>query len=100
MKRDSLPAEQQRISSVPEICEFGRCRPGDIIVLACDGVFDVLSSKVVADMALQGLSGRGDPTTVVKEVVGRALQAGSRDNVTCLAAQLLSGLGPLRQSTF
>jgi len=108
MKQDSRRSfQQQRITCMPDIYEYGDCRPGDIVVLACDGAFDVLSSQAVADVAIKELSAgsmgciKGDPATVVKEVVNRALQSGSRDNVTCLGAQILGGHppSPLRQVT-
>ncbi|CAK8989775.1 unnamed protein product [Durusdinium trenchii] len=43
----ALLPEQQKVSAVPEVYEF-ECESGDAIVLACDGVFDVLSSSKVA----------------------------------------------------
>lgn len=86
--RPSLPPERQMVSMVPDVYEF-RCWPGDIIVLACDGVFDVMSSGGVGRLASRLLAGSsGDPAAAARGVVLKALDLGSTDNVSCLVVQV------------
>ena len=48
-------------------------------VLACDGVFDVLSDQQVCDLVLEHW---GDPAAAASTVVRTALSTGSGDNLT------------------
>lgn len=43
-KSEELPQEQQMITSCPDVYTWV-CTPGDIVVLACDGIFDVLTNE-------------------------------------------------------
>ena len=43
-KSEDLPQEQQMITSCPDVYTWV-CTPGDIVVLACDGIFDVLTTS-------------------------------------------------------
>lgn len=43
-----LPAEQQMITSCPDVYTW-ECKEGDIVVLACDGIFDVKTNEEVID---------------------------------------------------
>merc|ERR1712050_259204 len=54
------------------------------IVLATDGVFDVLSNQEVVDMALRHWS---DPEEAAKNIVRSAYKRGSEDNLTVLVIQ-------------
>jgi len=90
-----LAPERQKISSQPDVYEV-TCRRGDMLVLACDGAFDVMTSLEVAALARQklGLSGPeaperpGDPAVAAEAVVQAALDRGTMDNVTCVVVQL------------
>jgi len=91
----SRAPEAQRISPLPDVYDL-EVRGGDVIVLACDGVFDVLSSEEAAALAL-GALGTGEATgasgaaagAAAEAVVHAALAHGTGDNVTCVVAQLL-----------
>eukprot|EP00406_Dinophysis_acuminata_P074608 CAMPEP_0179257578 /NCGR_PEP_ID=MMETSP0797-20121207/24861_1 /TAXON_ID=47934 /ORGANISM="Dinophysis acuminata, Strain DAEP01" /LENGTH=516 /DNA_ID=CAMNT_0020965561 /DNA_START=154 /DNA_END=1704 /DNA_ORIENTATION=+ len=88
----SRPPERQKVSPLPDACEFA-CWPGDIVVLACDGVFDVLTSAEVAGLVCSELpagtsAAAPDLALVAKAVVDEALRRNTLDNVTCLVAQL------------
>lgn len=46
MKADpSRPPERQKISALPDVYDLV-CRPGDVLLLACDGVFDVMTARI------------------------------------------------------
>ncbi|CAJ1340871.1 unnamed protein product [Effrenium voratum] len=81
----ALLPEQQKVSAVPEVYEF-EAEAGDAIVLACDGVFDVLSSdKALVSPGLQ----KKEPSAAATAVVQAALaDPRQQDNVTCVVALL------------
>ncbi|CAJ1422036.1 unnamed protein product [Effrenium voratum] len=83
----ALLPEQQKVSAVPEVYEF-EAEAGDAIVLACDGVFDVLSSDKVAALVSPGLQ-KKEPSAAATAVVQAALaDPRQQDNVTCVVALL------------
>lgn len=91
-----LPPHKQKVSIVPEVVEV-ECRCGDLVVLACDGAFDVLSSLEVAAIARQALADHQDTLDVqsalekaAAAVVNEALLRRTMDNVTCVVVKILS----------
>jgi len=88
----TLLPEQQKVSPLPDIYEI-ECQGGDIVVLACDGAFDVLESSEVSALVCKAIAEDGaseDLSHVAKAVVEEALKRGSTDNVTCVVVQLLA----------
>lgn len=84
----ALLPEQQKVSSVPDVFEFD-CTYGDAVVLACDGVFDVLSSTDVAKLVGKSLAENSDPALAAEALVRKAVRApGQGDNCTCVVALL------------
>lgn len=77
----------RKVISVPDVSIF-EARAGDVLVLATDGVLDVLSGSEVITLAVQGLKAAGDAVEAAADVVWAALQANTQDNVTCLVIQL------------
>lgn len=74
----------------PEIGCFS-CSDSEFLVLACDGVFDVLENsrvvKIVADCIAQG-KGESTPDCCAGKVVQEAFLKGSRDNISCMVVFL------------
>ncbi|CAE7781426.1 unnamed protein product, partial [Symbiodinium sp. CCMP2456] len=58
-KDTSLEPGARKVSATPDICEFDAA-PGDVLVLASDGVLDVVSSPQVAALAVRGVQGNSD----------------------------------------
>lgn len=87
-------AHEQKVSNEPEIVEASELAPGSLLLLACDGVWGVMSSKEVAAKVLELLS--TDPARdledVAAEVVRLSLELGSKDNLTVLLVHLVGGL--------
>eukprot|EP00435_Cladocopium_sp_Y103_P013409 s1594_g3.t1 len=77
----------RKVSPVPDVSIL-EAKAGDVLVLATDGVLDVLSSSEVIALAVQGLKPTGDAVEAAADVVWAALQANTQDNVTCLVIQL------------
>jgi len=54
------------------------------LILACDGVWDVVPSQDAVDL----ISGDSDPTLMAKKLLVQAIKAGSTDNITVLVVIL------------
>ncbi len=67
----------------PELGSFGVNR-GDVLLLSSDGFHDVLSQDAVASF----LTDHADLDELVQRLIGAALEAGSRDNITVVAARV------------
>ena len=59
----------------------------DFLVMASDGLWDVLKNKDVCDMCYSPFS-QGSPQVIADELVQAALMRGSMDNVTCIVVRL------------
>ena len=62
-------------------------REDDFLVMASDGLWDVLRNKDVCDMCY-GLAATHRPQQIAEELVQAALGRGSMDNVTCIVVRL------------
>lgn len=68
-----------------------RLESGDeFLILASDGLWDVISSQSACDAARQLMSGGASPAEISRILVEKALELGSMDNVTCLVVDLRS----------
>ena len=64
----------------------------NLLILACDGVYDVLSSQKAVEAALDGLSQGGSLNESASAVVRTAYNNGSEDNLSCIVVMLNMGL--------
>lgn len=60
----------------------------EFLILACDGLWDIFSSQEAVDMVTLSLKSGASEEDAAKNLVNKALQGGSRDNVTALVAVL------------
>lgn len=74
-----LNPERPILSNVPDISSLRLEEKDLLVVLACDGVWDVLSDQRVVDLALEHW---GNPQAAAAAIVRKALSAGSQDNLT------------------
>lgn len=86
-----------KVTAVPEVQTVMHCVPGDWLLLACDGVFDVMENEEVYHFITSRLGGSPmgsiDGGVVVTELLHHVLEKGSKDNCTALLVQLLEGNG-------
>jgi len=88
-KKTGGPGQEDRpVTANPEFGEF-ECNEDDFLLLVCDGVSEgsfpnVDVVKFVADM----LREKCDPGLAARGVCHRAVETGSRDNITCMVVLL------------
>jgi len=76
---------EHKISCVPDVTSFS-AKTGDIVFLACDGIFDVMSNEeVVAFISSTDLS---DVGTVCADLLTHVLEKGSKDNCSAMIVVL------------
>lgn len=104
--RTKAPAEC-KVTAVPEVSTT-RCRAGDWLLLACDGIFDVVSNEEVRDFVssrLQAASsvsrdsegGIGSSTLgwqIAAQLINICVERGSKDNCTAMLIQMVQATEP------
>jgi serine/threonine protein phosphatase PrpC len=81
-KRARKSLEEQAVTSVPEIIEEKRHADDEFLVVACDGLWDVLGNESVLEfVATRDLS---DLSGIAQALVSYAVEIGSMDNVTAV----------------
>jgi len=80
----STTAGSMVVTSEPEISKVTITENMDFMVLACDGLWDVLSGQDVIKKVYELLLQHKDATLVCQKLVQMALDAESRDNVSCM----------------
>lgn len=82
LKDPALPHEDRLVSCVPELFSWPT-QKGDVLVIACDGIWDVLSEEDVGAALLATC----DLAQRARLICDKALQT-STDNVSCIVAEL------------
>jgi len=77
------------VISVPYIKSFDLSDLSSHLIIACDGVWDVLPDQMVASL----IKNQPDPVKSSKLVRERALQSGSNDNISVIVIQLYPLIG-------
>ncbi|HBE45327.1 MAG TPA: hypothetical protein DDW17_07755 [Deltaproteobacteria bacterium] len=72
------------VSPEPRIVEGYLGKENDYAVLACDGVWDVLTPEAVMDIIRK----RGEPRQGADDIIARALFEGSTDNITVIVLDM------------
>ena len=87
----SLPEREQRVSCIPEIKIVERSGDDDVLLLACDGLWDVMSNEQSMTAVREMFSeGEFEPALIAEEMLDLSLQMGSKDNISAVAL-LLTG---------
>jgi len=96
-RRNDLPPHEQKVTCIPDIKIIERSPEDDVLILACDGLWDVMSSSesvlFVRDIFR---SGERDMKLVAEEMLDLALDKGSKDNISAIVIRLSGAeLGPV-----
>jgi serine/threonine protein phosphatase PrpC len=79
------------VTAVPHITETDLSSVGDapFLILACDGVWDVISDQEAVDLIMAGFKEKQGPDSdAAKRLVMTALERGSGDNITAIVVFL------------
>ncbi|XP_034463706.1 protein phosphatase 1B isoform X1 [Hippoglossus hippoglossus] len=80
---DGKGPTEQLVSPEPEVYEMIRATEQDqFVVLACDGIWDVMTNEELCDFVKSRLEVSDDLERVCNEVVDTCLHKGSRDNMS------------------
>lgn len=91
--------EDHPVSAAPEVCEL-TCDASDFLVLVCDGISEgEFPNREVVKLAAEELkrsaaAGEADPGAAAAAVCRKALETGSKDNLSCLVVLLGGGACP------
>lgn len=72
------------LSGEPELHESSLTQEDEFLVMACDGLWDVMSSQCAITMVRKSLLNHNDPELCSRELVKEALERNSCDNLTVL----------------
>jgi len=80
----SLPATMQLVSPEPDLDIIERSVDDEFLILACDGIWDVMSNQEVVDYITSRLLVHSDLKKVCEELLETCLAKGSRDNMSVI----------------
>ncbi|RYR40978.1 hypothetical protein Ahy_A09g046720 isoform B [Arachis hypogaea] len=93
-----LPAEKQIVSAEPDITSIELCDDDEFLVIACDGIWDCMSSQQLVDFIHDKLKEENKLSAVCEMVFDRCLAptAGGEgcDNMTMILIQFKTPLNP------
>lgn len=83
--RDDLSDLQQLVSPQPDVTCRERNRAADnYIVVACDGIYDVMANEEIAEFCTDRLISTTEQNTVPGTLLDLCLHKGSRDNMSAI----------------
>lgn len=87
--RNDLPASSQQVSPVPDIKIEPRDGSEEFLIIACDGIWDVMSNEEICHIIRQLLQlGEKDLGLIAEELIDQCLGLGSRDNMSAIIIAL------------
>ncbi|KAF7843178.1 putative protein phosphatase 2C 60 [Senna tora] len=94
----SLPAEKQIVTADPDITSVELCEDDEFLVIACDGIWDCMSSQQLVDFIGAQLKTENKLSVVCEKVFDRCLAPASGgegcDNMTMILIQFKSFSSP------
>jgi serine/threonine protein phosphatase PrpC len=96
-KDDKLPPQNCKVTCVPDTMAYKRTPRDELLLLCCDGVWDVMSNENCRECAMEIFSeGETRLGLVCEELIDTCLSQGSRDNMSVVMvafAGLQIGIG-------
>jgi len=86
--KDYVKDKPSVLIAEPSLKEIPLEEEDQFLVLACDGLFDVMVHQEVVDFVLERFERNLDTTQSSKELVEAAYEKGSTDNITVLIVDL------------
>lgn len=87
--RDDLGVHEQKVTCIPDIKILSRTPQDEVLVLACDGLWDVFSSEdAIAAIREIFASGESDIALTTEEMLDLSLNVGSKDNISAVLLRL------------
>ncbi|KFD53010.1 hypothetical protein M513_06126 [Trichuris suis] len=72
-RNDEKPVEEQIVIAVPDVCCWHLSDKDEFVVLACDGIWDVLSNQEVVDFCRERIAVEKEPDMICEELLTRCL---------------------------
>ena len=86
--KNDIPLKNQAVTAFPDVTVIPKSETEQILILASDGVWDVLSSAMASGMAWNMRQEGAPAYRVAQNIVDNALRGGSKDNVSCIVVYL------------
>lgn len=83
-----LPLKNQMVTAFPDVTEIPRSDLPSILILASDGVWDVVSSSEASVIAWSIRNSGRDALRAAQTIVENAIRKGTKDNVSCIVSFL------------
>ena len=85
----------------PELCTHQLCPSDEFILLACDGIYDVMSNEQACAYVREALAAGEDVQAISEKMVKHAIDTlNTRDNVTVILVKLVSDLRNARYADY
>ncbi|XVF74867.1 hypothetical protein PTKIN_Ptkin13bG0145200 [Pterospermum kingtungense] len=96
-QNETLPAEKQIVTANPDVNTVELCDDDEFLVLACDGIWDCMSSQQLVDYVREQLNSETKLSAICEKVFDRCLAptAGGEgcDNMTMIIVQFKKPVG-------
>lgn len=87
--REDLADIQQLVSPMPDVTCIPRNKASDnYILVACDGIYDVMANEEIAEFCTDRLMSINDQSSVPGTLLDLCLHKGSRDNMSAIIVSL------------
>lgn len=93
---DRKPADEQMVIAKPDVLEQELCDDDEFLILACDGLWDVMSNQEAVNYVREAMKTTTDLSKVCENVLDAAvLELGSKDNVSVVIVALRAAASKL-----
>lgn len=91
---------EQKISAEAEMTVLPREDTDEFLLLACDGIWDVMTNEQVVIFIRHHLECGKEPSSIVESLLDHCLDAGSKDNMTVNLVLLPGHVKPAKESPY